>query len=109
MDDEMSVTYEIKSMLREEQDCFILEHILPYCNEHTEYRLEKEDLKHALWLLSMERNGNVRLFGKAKWVEKNAMYICTACEHRLSKLVAYDVGGIYNYCPFCGAEMEVDA
>ena len=43
-----------------------------------------------------------------KWVERNAMYICTACNNRLSKLVAYDVGGIYNYCPFCGAEMEVD-
>lgn len=42
-----------------------------------------------------------------KWIEKNGMYICTACEHRLSKLVVYDVGGIYNYCPNCGAKMEV--
>ena len=41
-----------------------------------------------------------------KWIEKNEMYICTACENRLSKLVVYDVGGIYNYCPNCGARME---
>ena len=42
------------------------------------------------------------------WIEKNGMYICTACEHRLSKFAVYDVGGIYSYCPNCGAKMEVE-
>lgn len=44
-----------------------------------------------------------------KWIERDRDHQCTNCEGLISKYIPWYLSGLPNYCPFCGAKMEVDA
>ena len=50
LEDDMDITYKIRRQVREDEDNFIFETILPYCSDIAQQKISKKDLNEAIQL-----------------------------------------------------------
>ena len=106
----------IIEQIREKHDKFVLETILPYCNEITKMELSKDDIMEAFRIWTAFRDGrlewrNPAVVRKGKWIEKDGWdgdvyYDCSVCGKSWTTIEGTPWDNGMNYCPNCGAKME---
>jgi len=97
----ITTVYEVVHKIHEDEENFILETIIPYCEEVSEMKISKSELKDIL----------VRYYRKGKWefVMDNGNgtsdYQCSNCLS-IIRDVENNNRSMFRYCPLCGCKME---
>lgn len=101
-----SIQTEIIEQFKEEEDAFVFETLVPFCEQTAKREISKADLQEAITVWIAYKDGKLVWQKVGRWKAKDFhTCYCTNCNFAFD-IMKCDFMDKMRFCPNCGAKME---